>query len=190
VWKIEKIVSKGDYNYAVVPDHPLATKNGYVLEHRIVMENHIGRLLSSEEIVHHKNDCKKDNRIENLQLMSAFDHQVLHACQNRVKKMVQLKCPSCHTLFVKDFRMTFLVPGRSEYTCCSNSCRGKFSRFVQLNGRTPEVELAISENLVREFFIPRQPRANRETAGCVETIRQPPEIGEDIVQPTTTSRRP
>ena len=55
VWKIEKIISKGDYNYAIVPDHPYATKNGYVLEHRIIMENHLGQLLNPNEIVHHKN---------------------------------------------------------------------------------------------------------------------------------------
>lgn len=46
MWKIEKIVSKGDYNYAVVPEHPFSTKNGYVLEHRVIMENHLKRLLN------------------------------------------------------------------------------------------------------------------------------------------------
>ncbi len=43
MWIIQKIVSKGEYNYAVVPEHPNATSNGYVLEHRVVMENAIGR---------------------------------------------------------------------------------------------------------------------------------------------------
>ena len=43
MWNIKKIVSKGDYLYALVPEHPKATKNGYVLLHRIVMENHLGR---------------------------------------------------------------------------------------------------------------------------------------------------
>jgi hypothetical protein len=38
MWKIQKLVSKGDYTYAKVPEHPSATKNGYVLEHRIVVE--------------------------------------------------------------------------------------------------------------------------------------------------------
>lgn len=49
-WKIQKIVSKGDYNYAITKEHPKATKNGYVLEHRIVMENHLGRLLNSDHV--------------------------------------------------------------------------------------------------------------------------------------------
>ena len=66
MWNIRKIVSKGDYNYAVVPEHPNRTKNNYVLEHRVVMENHLGRLLNDDEVVHHINGNKKDNRIENL----------------------------------------------------------------------------------------------------------------------------
>lgn len=48
MWVIEKIVSKGDYNYAVVKGHPFSTKNNYVLEHRIVMENKLGRVLSPD----------------------------------------------------------------------------------------------------------------------------------------------
>jgi len=53
MWNIKKVISKGDYLYALVPEHPNATKNGYVLMHRIVMENHLGRILNKDEVVHH-----------------------------------------------------------------------------------------------------------------------------------------
>lgn len=49
-----------------------------VKEHRYVMEQHIGRPLTRGEEVHHLNRDKTDNRIENLQLMTATEHALLH----------------------------------------------------------------------------------------------------------------
>lgn len=46
--------------------------------HRIIMENSLGRKLSSSEIVHHINHNKLDNRIDNLQIMTKGEHNSLH----------------------------------------------------------------------------------------------------------------
>jgi len=48
--------------------HPLADAGGYVMQHRLVVEAAIGRLLSANERVHHKNGVRDDNRPENLEL--------------------------------------------------------------------------------------------------------------------------
>lgn len=150
MWKIEKIVSKGDYNYAVVKNHPFATKNGYVLEHRIIMENHLNRVLNPNEVVHHINGSKKDNRLENLQLMKAGEHASMHGIQQG-HILVEVKCPQCKKLFVIRRNQTFYSKKQGNCNCCSRSCRGKFYRKIQQHGITHEVELAISENIVREF---------------------------------------
>ena len=59
------------------PKHPNNVK-GYVYEHRLVMEAKLKRLLKSDELVHHKNQLKHDNRIENLQIMTAAEHLKHH----------------------------------------------------------------------------------------------------------------
>lgn len=49
-----------------------------IKKHRLIMEEHIGRKLSSKEIVHHKNENKLDNKIENLQIVSRSEHNIIH----------------------------------------------------------------------------------------------------------------
>lgn len=62
------------YIYVYKPDHPKATKSGYVMEHRLVMEEKLGRYLEDDEIVHHADGDKQNNAPDNLELKSNGDH--------------------------------------------------------------------------------------------------------------------
>ena len=59
---------RNGYIRIYAPDHPNADKSGYVLEHVLIMSKIIGRPLTKEETVHHKNGIRADNSPSNLEL--------------------------------------------------------------------------------------------------------------------------
>lgn len=59
------------------PDHPRAMNGGWVMEHRWIMEQRLGRMLQTSEHVHHINGVKDDNRPENLEVMGHSAHSRL-----------------------------------------------------------------------------------------------------------------
>lgn len=77
MWRGGEFVTKSGYKMVQIQNHPNAYR-GYVREHRLVMEQHLGRYLEKGEEVHHKNGNKLDNRIENLIAFSASEHAKEH----------------------------------------------------------------------------------------------------------------
>lgn len=67
-----------DHKYYKMARKPKKFKTALIFEHRLVMAEHIGRLLTREEIVHHKDGNKFNNNIENLELTSPGKHIVDH----------------------------------------------------------------------------------------------------------------
>lgn len=61
------------------PDHPNSNKDGYVMEHVLVVECAIGRHLKEDECVHHINRIRDDNRLSNLRIMTKSEHMSFHS---------------------------------------------------------------------------------------------------------------
>jgi len=61
------------------PEHPFCDNTGYVLEHRLVAEKYLNRYLTKQERIHHINEIRDDNHIENLYLFSNHaEHRKYH----------------------------------------------------------------------------------------------------------------
>lgn len=87
-WKGGRVIHKhSGYVLLKRREHPNSQKNGYVYEHRVVMEEYLGRFLEPVEEVHHINHNKSDNRIENLMLFSNHADHIAYEHKNgeRVK---------------------------------------------------------------------------------------------------------
>ena len=85
-WKGGKIRKDG-YICIRNTKHPYSFGSGYVKEHRLVMEKHLGRYLKPTEIVHHINGILDDNRIKNLMLFPNFSSHTYfhHQLRNRIE---------------------------------------------------------------------------------------------------------
>jgi len=75
----------GGYRRVYIPTHPRAPKSGEIYEHILVMEQKLNRFLTGEEVVHHIDNIKSNNDIDNLML---FENDAYHALYHAKKKIL------------------------------------------------------------------------------------------------------
>lgn len=73
----------GRYAYVRADGHPLATKGGYVAEHRLVMEATLGRYLTRDEVVHHIDGNPENNHPDNLMVFQSNPDHLRHELTGR-----------------------------------------------------------------------------------------------------------
>lgn len=79
-WNAKRILSSHGYvKVRVGRDHPLADGNGYAYEHLMVWVSAGRARPGDNQVIHHQNEDKTDNRLANLHLLTRAEHAEHHA---------------------------------------------------------------------------------------------------------------
>jgi hypothetical protein len=99
------------------------------------MENHLGRYLEQNEVVHHIDGDRSNNHINNLKLTNQSDHAKEHST-----KLNPIICPQCK----KEFK-----PTQSKIKYCSIECAHQASRKIKRPSKEHLIELVSSLPMTR-----------------------------------------
>lgn len=144
-------VKIGDYWYLRKPNHPNAQKSGYIAEHVFLMSQHLGRPLEKGEVVHHINEDKEDNRIENLKLVTIQTHPLEHLTD--MSDRICAICDSHETYIDKNGSPLWHFYGSEAFIC--NNCYRCYWQYTCFGTKD------ISE------FGARPPRIDRSSTVCI-----------------------
>ena len=85
-WMGGRIIDCDGYVLIKKLDHPNCDRHGYVREHRLVMEQNLGRYLTMSEVVHHKDGNRQNNLMDNLELFARNSEHLAKELKGRVPK--------------------------------------------------------------------------------------------------------
>lgn len=130
-------MKNGKYELIIAPNGYPGKKYRakYAYEHTVVWWKNTGQIPPPGYEIHHKNMNHRDNRIENLQILSSQEHRSLHAKEISLKSTVEVVCGWCEKVFARKKSRVQARFNRNKYkkVFCSPSC-GALHQHKYKNG--------------------------------------------------------
>lgn len=95
-WSGGRRVDKHGYALVWAPMHPQARNTGYVLEHRLVLEAHLGHFLPADWVVHHADEHPRHNWPSNLLAFASNAGHLRHELSGREKATPRRSIPGAY----------------------------------------------------------------------------------------------
>lgn len=132
------------YVLRLVDGHPFADNRGYVREHRLIMEEHLLRFLLPTEFIHHINQIRDDNRLENLVLQGQGSHASKHMvgernqhgqfiCQESIFQEIKFRLLNTNTNQMRIYTLQELIA--TTYRRGQFRYRGRWTGLKDKNGK-------------------------------------------------------
>jgi hypothetical protein len=126
LFEIISVCRGGGYRYCRTdPPYPKRNSAGLYPLHRVLMENKLGRILDGDEVVHHKDENKSNDSIDNLELLLRADHARHH---RPPAPLSIVHCSQCGDEIKLKPHQLRQRTGRTTKMCCSRSCSVKLQK--------------------------------------------------------------
>lgn len=136
----------GNYNLVIAPENYPGKKyrGRYCSEHTAVYWQKYGVIPRDGEIIHHIDGNKRNNNIENLQIMSLSDHTAKHM-RKLGMAYLRLKCPGCGREFIVAKHRSYMAKKEADVSCCSRQCVGRYSALTDAEKKARKQIMFIEE---------------------------------------------
>ncbi len=130
IWRV--LMKNGPYELVVAPSgYPGKKYRGrYCYKHHLVWWRHTGEVPGPGELIHHRNENKRDNRFRNLKKEGWVDHTKHHLAQRTKAATIRLICLYCGNSFGllrnmanKRIKQQIKIRGKFVGLFCSRSCQ-------------------------------------------------------------------
>lgn len=127
-------MKNGPYEMVKAPDaYPgMKYRGKYVYEHHLVWWTNTGKLVPEGFVIHHVNHEKRDNRIENLELIDRSAHSKDHA-KEKLNPPISMECGWC-TTYIEVRARRFKLGSVTTKFFCSKSCSMQYQLAHGIGG--------------------------------------------------------